>query len=285
MVCFFAFFTWFVDVSSWEGGYTQILFIPNEKERIEVDSKGEIGFSMNCQTQIVFWTIAGHRDELKANYESLNDALNGLFNKAKLSVTGYRSRSTYSWYETQEKKIFQKKQTEQYFDVSIQGTYSLVNNGTWFVFSPDGNGIKTILKSVPYLDLLDIFGLAGGMYSSLEQILAYITVALIWGFSFGCCKIDGFANETGPDGVLRQQLEGLLQARDETIVELTHRITETEAKLDRLTADADHGNISTNNQQPLSLSPRISRRTDEIYKKTSPSFKPVMPPLNIDFQE
>ena len=151
---------------------------------------------------------------------------------------------------------------------------------TMLSYSPNENGIKTILRVVPLIDLLDIFGLAGGMYSSMQEILAYFSVALIWGFSVGCCSIKGVASETGPDGLLRQQLEAFVQARDETIVELTHRITDTEEELMELRRQLATMNGRNQNEidKRASLRPRLSsnNRVQLIYQQTkSPPKQPI----------
>ena len=205
-----------------------------------------------------------------------------------------------------------------YYDNSIGSTYAdeyqnetgvlLYNKQeiteTAFYFSPNDIGTKTTFVVKPEIDLLDIFGLAGGMYSSIEQVLTYFSVIIIWGCSFACCKFGGVANEAGPDGLIRQQLEGFLKARDETIVELTQRIVDLEEmigvdsnkydgrrisvintpKLKAAAARANSNNNTNNNNSK-------TKRTDTIYKQTttpkqkaqsSPDQRPSMTAMQLD---
>ena len=156
--------------------------------------------------------------------------------------------------------------------MSIEGTYVVENPDyhiTWLQYAPNEIGIKTTFIVEAAIDLLDIFGLAGGMYSTMEQILTYFTVALIWGFSFGCCSISGVASEAGPDGLVRQQLEGFLKARDETIIELTKKIVELEEKFDEF--EKEHGNSDQRKRDSprLGFTAKGSNRTAEIYKQST----------------
>ena len=171
--------------------------------------------------------------------------------------------------------------------MSIDATYPDDSENytiTLFSYSPNENGIKTILQIVPFIDLLDIFGLAGGMYSTMQGILTYFSVALIWGFTIGCCKIKGVANKTGPDGLLRQQLEAFTQARDEVIVGLTHRITDTEDELMEIRQQLAKINGENENviEKRVSMHQFSSNnRIQLIYQQTkTPTLQPITPNEN-----
>ena len=60
-----------------------------------------------------------------------------------------------------------------------------------------GVGSKFIYVTETSVDLLDVLGLAGCMYSTIDQILNYIAFMAIWGFSIDFIKFGGIAKNAG----------------------------------------------------------------------------------------
>ena len=275
--------------------YVQYLFVPSKCDEITVTSKNYHFLRAYCPTQAeepgdnAYWTLSGHREQLY-DYDTVDRALRRFWSFSDARETNYDIAFVYDWYAFKNK--IDSGDFYDYFDMNIDGTYQVEissnNNGTtsddsntpsftYLSYAPNDIGTKTTFVTQRKIDLLDIFGLAGGMYSTIEQILTYFTVAIIWGFGFGCCTFGGVANEAGPDGLIRQQLEGFLKARDETIVELTQRIVELEERVGVTDKEQDIGRSPT----LTNVSSNQKKRTDVIYKRarkaTSPMTKTAVP--------
>ena len=141
--------------------------------------------------------------------------------------------------------------------------------------------ILTKFITKPSTDLLDVVGLAGGMYSTAEGLCQYLTLIAVWGFAIGKCKFGGFSRTSGPQGILKIQLESFLQARDETIIELTQQLVATTAKVDKcekkikeleqifeMTTQPTSRNPNRSSLQLL-LAPIKPRRTQQLYDRTT----------------
>ena len=168
--------------------YRQLLFIPPSIDcrSILTGNNHYFGFEMICNRSRIdiddyYFTSSNHRDQLLQEYITIDDIFNNMFGNSAENFIGYENRLYYDWNYYLDKINNNKYNFYQY---SSYGSYILdEENRAKYKISPNPYDLKTVIKIEKLFSIYDIFGFIGGMYSTTSQILTYITVILIWGFS------------------------------------------------------------------------------------------------------
>lgn len=147
-------------------------------------------------------------------------------------------RFSYEWFSF-DNEIDKKSSYRDYFITSVGSTFSLVDNyGKLDMYiSPNAVGKKITFVTTQSLDFWSIFSLTGGMFATVNSIVAIVAIHIIWGFDWKFLKFGGVATHASPGQVASRQLdayisrkiqhiEDALQEKDEQIERLYQEIAQ-----------------------------------------------------------
>ena len=209
----------------------------------------------------LIWFYANNREQLLM-YDDFHEAMSDMFfSKSEYMRVGYDTIYAPKWVSFDNK--IDSGTFYDYYELTTDGM-ELINEGVgkraitspWvisnnyssvFRLHPNGHGTKFIYVTDESIDIIDQIGLAGGIYSSINEILNYVAFVAIWGISFGVIKLKGVAPDAGPNKIMQAQLDPYLKKRDKAILHLSQTIEKLQAKIEQLEKDKMSNNNNNNN--------------------------------------
>lgn len=204
----------------------QYLYIPADNATIDPGAKDWIEIRLICPEDVILatelWYEIDHKEQLN-NFDNASALFTNYYWKSDYIYKDYAVKFTYEWFsfdnEVDDTILY------DYFIDTVESTFAIddgefANEYTRGVIevAPNGAGKKTTFVTTRSLDVWAIFSLTGGMFTSVNTIVAAISIYLIWGFDFKFFKFSGVAKNADPSQIERRRMEAFIDRTIENFV-------------------------------------------------------------------